>query len=62
MSLFNITIEKVIVKNNYEEIIKLLKEIKCLVSGADADQQMDSWLLKLKESVEKIEQVSDTVK
>jgi hypothetical protein len=42
MALFNITIEKVIVKDNNEEVIKLLKEIKCLLlnDGNDGDAEL----------------------
>lgn len=35
MALFHITIEKVIVKGDNDEVIKLLKEIKCLLTNKD---------------------------
>lgn len=40
MALFHITIEKVFVRNNDEEVIKLLKEIKDKLKKCDDDEKI----------------------
>jgi len=55
MALFNITIEKVIVKGDNEEIIKLLKEIKDILTGNAIPQEiidkLDSAISDIKNTI-----------
>lgn len=65
MALFNITIEKVIVKGDNEEIIKLLKEIKDILTNNAVPQEiidkLDSAISDIKNTITSLQELDAKV-
>ena len=59
MALFNITIEKVVVRQDDELLKEMLCKVNKILEGND--KQMDSWLTTLRQAIGNLETISDKV-